>query len=81
MIYGNNLYVWTFGGQIYDYNLANGNVVWVFNTPSAGENNPYGVNPFWAFGTGEATFAGGVIYAATGHNYGVHYSAAQRYMQ
>jgi outer membrane protein assembly factor BamB len=70
VIYGDNLYVWTFGGQIYDYNLTNGNVIWVFSTPSAGENNPYGVNPFWAFGTGEATLAGGVIYAATGHNYG-----------
>jgi hypothetical protein len=70
MTNGNNLYVWTFGGQIYDYNLTTGKTIWVFSTPSSGENNPYGVNPFWAFGTGQATLAGGVVYASTGHNYG-----------
>jgi hypothetical protein len=67
---GNNLYVYTFGGQIYDFNLTTGATIWVFSTPSTGENNPYGVNPFWSFGPGEFTLAGGVIYAVTGHNYG-----------
>jgi hypothetical protein len=67
---GNNLYVGTFGGQIYDYNLTTGATIWPSSTPSAGENNPYGVNPFWSFGPGEFTLAGSIVYAATGHNYG-----------
>ena len=37
---------------------------------STGFDNPYGVNPFWPFGPGEATIADGVFYAASGHNYG-----------
>ena len=69
-VLGTNLITWTFGGQIYDYNITNGNVIWIWSNPSSGEDNPYGINPFWAFGTGEVTIAGGVIYAATGHNYG-----------
>ena len=80
MVSGSNLYVYTFGGQIYDYNITNGNEIWVFSTPDSGENNPYGVNPLWAFGVGEFTLAGGVIYAASGHNYGPPlFSGAQIY--
>ena len=67
---GTNMIAWTFGGQIYDFNITNGNEIWVYSNPSTGENNPYGVNPFWQFSPHEATIAGGVIYLVTGHNYG-----------
>ena len=65
-----NLYTWTFGGQVYCYNLTTGATQWVFNTGSTELNNPYGVNVFWPFGGGMATIADGVFYVATGHNYG-----------
>ena len=64
------LYTWTFGGWIYKYNITNGNLIWSFTDGSAGENTPYGVNPFWIIGNYEATLAGGMLFAESGHCYG-----------
>ena len=69
MAYG-NLYSWTFGGEVYCYNLTTGATQWAWSTGSTEENNPYGVNVLWAFGPGQCTVADGVLYVATGHNYG-----------
>ncbi len=69
MAYG-NLYDWTYGGEVYCYNLTTGKTVWSWSTGSTGLDNPYGVNTFWPFGAGLATVAGDVFYVASGHNYG-----------
>ncbi len=69
MAYG-NLYDWTYGGEVYAYDLKTGKTVWSWTDGSAGLDSPYGVNTFWPFGNGEATVAGGVFYVASGHNYG-----------
>jgi hypothetical protein len=74
------LFTWTFGGEVYCYNMTNGNLVWNWNDGSAGENTPYGVNPLWIIGNFEATVANGVIYVETGHDYGPPlFSGAQIY--
>jgi hypothetical protein len=74
------LYTWTFGGEIYCFNMTNGNLVWSWNDGSAGENSPYGVNPFWCIGNYEGTVANGVVYVETGHDYGPPlFSGAQIY--
>jgi hypothetical protein len=65
-----NLYAWSFGGEVYCFNMTNGNLVWSWNDGSAGENTPYGVNPLWIIGNYEATIADGVFYVETGHDYG-----------
>ncbi|MGA2683283.1 MAG: hypothetical protein ABSF44_15975, partial [Candidatus Bathyarchaeia archaeon] len=67
---GGALYTWTFGGWIYKYNITNGNLIWSFTDGTAGENTPYGVNPFWIIGDYEATLAGGMLFAESGHCYG-----------
>ena len=69
MAYG-NLYDWTYGGEVYAYDLKTGKTVWSWSTGSTGFDNPYGVNVLWPFGPGEATIADGVFYVASGHNYG-----------
>jgi len=80
-VYGNGqLYTWTFGGWVYDYNMSTGNLIWKWSDGSAGENTPYGVNPLWIIDNAEGTLAGGVFYVETGHNYGPPlFSGAQIY--
>ena len=65
-----NLYDWTYGGEVFAYNLTTGKTEWSWSTGSTGFDNPYGVNVLWPFGPGEATIADSVIYVASGHNYG-----------
>ncbi len=67
---GGALYAWTFGGWIYKYNMTTGSLIWSFTDGTAGENTPYGVNPFWIIGDYEATLAGGMLFAESGHCYG-----------
>jgi outer membrane protein assembly factor BamB len=64
------LYTWTFGGEVYCFNMTNGQKIWNWSTGDAGANTPYGVNPLWIIGNYEATVAGGVFYVETGHDYG-----------
>ncbi len=75
-----NFYAWTFGGQVYCYNMTTGVLNWRWSDGSAGENTPYGVNPLWIAGDYEGTVADGVFYIETGHNYGPPlFSGAQIY--
>ena len=75
------LYAWTFGGWVYKYNMTTGDLIWSYNDGSAGENTPYGVNPFWIIGNYEATLAGGLFFVESGHCYGPPlFSGAQLYV-
>jgi hypothetical protein len=65
-----NLYAWTFGGEVYCYNMATGEKIWNWSTGSTGLNNPYGVNTLWMQGTYDATIADHILYVHAGHNYG-----------
>ena len=80
-IYSNGqLFEWTFGGYVYDFNMTTGKTIWTWNDGSAGENTPYGVNPLWCISAGSGTIAGGMMYVETGHNYGPPlFSGAQVY--
>jgi outer membrane protein assembly factor BamB len=58
------LFVSTYAGNIYCYDIKNGTHLWTYNLPSSGINTPYGGYPLLA-GT---TIADGKIYAATGEH-------------
>lgn len=64
-----NLYTWTFGGEVYCFDMTTGDKIWNFSTGET-PDTPYGVNPFWIIGNYEATVADGMIYVETGHDYG-----------
>ncbi len=64
------LFTWTFGGEVYCYNMTTGAKIWNWSTGDAGANTPYGVNPLWIIGNFEATVADGIFYVETGHDYG-----------
>ena len=63
------LYTWTFGGEVYCFDMTNGNKVWNWSTGET-PDTPYGVNPLWIIGNYEASVADGMIYVETGHDYG-----------
>ncbi len=65
-----NLYAWTFGGEVYCYNMATGEKIWNWSTGDTGLNNPYGVNTLWMQGTYDATIADHILFVHAGHNYG-----------
>ena len=65
-----NLYGWTFGGEVYCYNMTTGALQWSWSTGSTGLNSPYGVNTLWMQGTYDATIADHILYVQSGHNYG-----------
>ena len=64
------LYTWTFGGEVYCFDMTTGAKIWNWSTGDTGANTPYGVNPLWIIGNYEATVADGMIYVETGHDYG-----------
>jgi outer membrane protein assembly factor BamB len=64
------LYTWTFGGEVYCFDMSTGAKVWNWSTGDTGANTPYGVNPLWIIGNYEATVADGMFYVETGHDYG-----------
>jgi hypothetical protein len=45
------VYTFDLGGYVTAINLATGAINWVYKSPSAGYNTPYGVYPIWQFGT------------------------------
>jgi outer membrane protein assembly factor BamB len=53
-----NVYVQGFGGEIFCYNLAYGNLVWRFNNTNAGMENNWGLRPIFL-----STVADGKVYA------------------
>jgi outer membrane protein assembly factor BamB len=58
------LFVGTYAGNIYCYDIKNGTLEWTYNLPSSGYNTPYGGYPL----LGGITVADGKIYAATGEH-------------
>jgi len=70
-IYGGNVYIFGFGGDIWSLNMTNGALNWYTNTTQitgpAGEDTPYGVWPIWVqTGVGGG---GGIEFLEEGHEY------------
>jgi len=70
-IAGTNLYMIGFGGDIWDINITNGDILWYTNTTQiqgyAGYNTPYNTWPIWEQnGIG---VAGGLVFLEEGHEY------------
>ena len=61
------IYLWTYGGDVYAINLADGKFIWQYHTPSGGYESPYGVEPLWTFTVG--TVADGKLFVPEGHMY------------
>ncbi len=75
-----NLYAWTFGGEVYCYDMATGKLQWNWSTGSTGLNNPYGVNTLWIQGSYDGTIADHLLFVQSGHNYGPPlYNGAELY--
>jgi outer membrane protein assembly factor BamB len=64
-----NLYTWTFGGEVYCFDMTTGAKIWNWSTGET-PDTPYGVNPLWIIGNYEASVADGMFYVETGHDYG-----------
>jgi hypothetical protein len=67
VIANGTIYIWTYGGDVYAYKLANGALIWQYHTPPGGYESPYGVEPLWAFTVG--TVADGKLFVPEGHMY------------
>jgi outer membrane protein assembly factor BamB len=61
------IYLWTYGGDVYAFNMADGSINWQYHTPSGGYESPYGVEPLWTFTVG--TVADGKLFVPEGHMY------------
>jgi hypothetical protein len=44
-------YIWDFGGYVNAIDLATGTLAWTYEPRPAGYNTPYGIYPFWHFGS------------------------------
>jgi len=60
-------YLWTYGGDVYAYNILTGALKWQYHTPSGGFESPYGTEPLWTFTVG--TVADGKLFVPEGHQY------------
>ena len=67
VIANGTIYIWTYGGDVYAYNIADGKLKWQYSTPSGGYESPYGSEPLWVFTVG--TVAGGMLFVPEGHMY------------
>jgi len=61
------IYMWTYGGDVYAYNILTGALKWQYHTPSGGLESPYGTEPLWVFNVG--TVADGELFVPEGHMY------------
>lgn len=46
-----NCYIWDFGGYVNAITLKTGTLNWTYEPRPAGYNTPYGIYPFWHFGS------------------------------
>lgn len=58
---------WTYGGDAYSINAADGTFNWEYHVPPSGYESPYGTWPFWTFSVGTA--ADGKLFIPIGHMY------------
>ncbi len=63
-----NLYQWTFGGEVFAYDLQTGDMKWSWSAGSAGTDTPYGVWPLGTFNS-KYLLADGKLYVRAGHDY------------
>ena len=61
------IYLWTYGGDVYAFNILTGNILWQYHTPPGGYESPYGIEPLWTFTVG--TVADGKLFVPEGHMY------------
>ncbi len=62
-----DIYLWTYGGDVYSFNILTGTVNWQYHTPPGGYESPYGIEPLWTFTVG--TVADGKLFVPEGHMY------------
>ncbi len=61
------IYLWTYGGDVYAFNILTGAILWQYHTPPGGYESPYGIEPLWTFTVG--TVADGKLFVPEGHMY------------
>ena len=63
-----NLYVWSYNGEVYCYDVQTGEEKWSWSTGSSGVDSPYGIWPLgtWAM---QHILADGKLYVRAGHDY------------
>ena len=63
-----NLYVWSYNGEVYCYDVQTGEEKWSWSTGSSGVDTPYGIWPLgtWAM---QHILADGKLYVRAGHDY------------
>ncbi len=59
--------IWTYGGDVYSLNMADGTFNWDYHAPPSGYESPYGTWPIWSFSVG--TVADGKLFVPIGHMY------------
>ena len=67
IIANGTIYLWCYGGDVYAYNIATGDLEWHYSTPSGGYESPYGYESLWEFSVG--VVAGGELFLPEGHEY------------
>jgi hypothetical protein len=61
------IYIWTYGGDVYAYNILTGALKWQYHTSSGGIESPISTVQLWVFTVG--TVAGGELFLPEGHMY------------
>ena len=67
IIASGTLYLTTYGGNVYAYDLATGNLKWEYDTQIGGLESPYAYYSLWVFT--DDTVAGGMLFCPEGHEY------------
>ncbi len=60
-------YIWDFGGYVSGIDLSNATLAWTYTARDAGYATPYGIYPFWHFGS--QTIADGKIFLSESRMY------------
>jgi outer membrane protein assembly factor BamB len=61
------IYLWTYGGDVYAFNILTGAIKWQYHSRPADLESPYGIWPLWTFTVG--TVADGKLFVPEGHMY------------